>query len=470
MKKLILSVGDYRTEVALVEDSKLAELQIYDKNVQDLVGNFYRARIVDVVENLKAFFVDIGLEKKAFLTLEKIKLDKKLSIGDEILVQVNKNPRGEKGATLTLDYSLASKNLVLLPNSKTLSISRKIENEKDRERIRGIFSNLKEIGLIVRTSAVNIDEFLLKKEYDELLQKWQEIEKNYLKAKKNKLVYSNNSMIEKLFREFFNEDIEELIVDDKNIFEEIKSYIAKERLYDLERKISRYFKEEDIFDFYGINVDIENALRKKVWLDSGAYIVIEKTEALISIDVNSGRNLEEKDLRDTILKTNLEAAVEIPRQLRLRNLAGIIIIDFINMNLEADRKKVLKVFEENLKKDREKVEIVNFSKLDLLQLTRKRQGNDLAFYYQKICPHCEGTGLIISREKAILNILKELKEIKNERDIKKIEIKTSKEMFEELKNNFMIYIEKILENTDKKIIFLEEKSYIDNRYEIILSK
>lgn len=480
MKSLVLSVNENITRLALIEEKKISEFLIENKKEQDYTGNFYKARIEDILENKGTFFVDIGLEKNAFLNLGKIKPKQNLCKNTEILVQVEKNPRDEKGASVILDYSLTGKNIVLLPNSKNISISNKIKEKKDIDRLKSIFSRFlenKDMGLIIRTSALNMSENDLKNEYLELLEKWHKILEIYYKSKVGTLIFSQNSLMEKLYREYLNEDIDEIIVDNEAIFNEIKNHISQKQL---KIKISRYFKEKDIFDFYSYNIDIENALKKKLWLDSGAYLVIEKTEALISIDVNTGRNLEAESLQDLIFKTNLEAAREIPRQLRLRNLAGIIVIDFIDMKSEAERKEILKVLNENLKKDREKVEIVNFSSLNLVQLTRQRKGKELAAYYQEECPYCEGMGHIISSERAILNILKELTEISCDKDIKKIEIIAKKEFLKKIKQEIYSCLDKIFEidkeinkkvkTSTREIIFLEDNSYVLNHYKINLGK
>ncbi|MDY4010595.1 MAG: Rne/Rng family ribonuclease [Fusobacterium gastrosuis] len=467
MKSLILSAKEYIIRLALIEDGKISEFLIEDKKDQDYTGNFYKGKVEDVLENKENFFINIGLEKNAFLNLGKIKKKQDLHKDADILVQVEKNPRDEKGASVTLDYSIAGKNIVLLPNSRNISISNKIKNEKDIDRLKAIFSKVKDVGLIIRTSASTVNENELQKEYLELLEKWNKILEIYSKSKVGTLIFSQNSIIDRLFRNYLDESVDELIVDDEEIFHKIKEYVLQK---DLKIKINRYFNERDIFEFYSYNIDIENALRKKLWLESGAYLVIEKTEALVSIDVNTGRSLEAKNLKELIFKTNLEAAKEIPRQLRLRNLAGIIIIDFIDMKSELERKEVLKVLKENLKKDSEKTEVINYSSLNLVQLTRQRRGKELAAYYLEECPYCNGTGNIISEDRAILNLLKELTVISSDVDISGVEVIAKKEFSKKIKQEFSKYIEKIFEKRSVEIKFSENSSYLVNQYKINIWK
>lgn len=469
MKKLILSSEKYIKKLALIENDRVSEILIEKEKEDEISGNFYKGKIIDIIDGMESIFVDIGLEKNAFLNISKFKTGKKFTKNEEILVQVEAEPRDEKGAKLTFDYSISSKNLVLLPNSKKISISNKIKDKVERRRLEQIFSDIENMGLIIRTSAVALKEEELKKEYRDLILKWEKIEKLFKNAKTKKLIYSQNSIIEKLFRDYFDVETDELIVDDEKIFEEIINYIEENNLTSLKGKVRRYFKDEEIFEYYGINVELENALNRKVWLKSGAYLIIEKTEALVSIDVNTGKNIENKNLEKTIVETNLEATVEIARQLRLRNLSGIIIIDFIDMKKNENKKLILKTLENELKNDRMKTEVVNFSSLNLMQLTRQRQGKELSSYFKMNCPHCEGTGFVKSEEAIILDLLKEIKEVAEDRDIEKIEIISRKEIIKKINLELIEYIQEIL-NKRKIEYHLIEKEEIKNNFEIKLFK
>lgn len=469
MKKLILSSKEYIKKLALIEDNKVSEFFIEKKNEDEISGNFYKGRIVDIIDGMESIFVDIGLEKNAFLNISKFQNKKNFNKNDDILVQVEANPRDEKGAKLTLDYSIPSKNLVLLPNSKQIFLSNKIRDKIERKRLETIFSDVENIGLIIRTSAVSLKEEELRREYRDLFLKWEKIKRFFRESKAKKIIYSQNSIIEKLFQDYFDIDTEELIVDDEEVFEEIIKYIEENTLISLKGKVKKYFKDDDIFEYYGLDVELENALNKKVWLKSGAYLVIEKTEALVSIDVNTGRNIYNKNLEDTIVESNLEATVEIARQIRLRNLSGIIIIDFIDMKKNENKKLILKTLENELKNDKIKTEVVNYSSLNLVQLTRQRQGRELASYFKKPCSYCGGTGFIKSEEAIILDIFKEIKEISSDRDIKKIEIISTKELIKKIKEDFIEYIEEILKRGKIKY-FLVERENVKNHFEIKLFK
>ena len=329
MKKyLIISKSVYETKLALLEDNKLDEIYIERNNQKEITGNIYKGKVVDILNNGEIIFVDIGLEKNAFLSFENKKNIPKFSINDKLVVQAKTEPRDEKGAKLTLDYSISGENLVLLPKSKNLSISKKIRDVEEVNRLKNIFLNVNN-GLILRTDSEEKSEESLLEEYRRLENIVNQINRDFEKINIG-LLYDNNSILKNVVV-LFDDTIEEFIIDDKNIFEKIKILLEETGKKDLIKKLKKYFKDKDIFEYYNINSQIERALNRKVYLDSGAYIIIEKTEALISIDVNTGQNTGNKTSQELILQTNLEATKEIARQIKLRNLAGIIIVDFIDM-------------------------------------------------------------------------------------------------------------------------------------------
>lgn len=467
MKRLILSVKKYEVKAALIEEDKIMEIFIERGYTREITGNIYKGKIDNILPGMDSAFVDIGLDKNAFLYLKK---NNNLNKDNEIMVQVDNNPRDEKGARLSLEYSIPGKYLVLLPNSKNISISNKIKNEEEKERLRNLFLNI-EKGIIIRTSAVDVSEEILLKEYAFLLLEWKRIEERFLKARIGEILYTDNNIIKKIARDIFNHEIYELIIDNKIAYDWICSYLSDIGEVQLIKKVKKYTGEEDMLDFYEINQVIESTLKPKVWLKCGGYLVIEKTEALVSIDVNTGKNIGEKEQKKTILQTNMEAAVEISRQLRLRNLAGIIIVDFIDMKDIEDRKILLKVFEENLKKDRIKNTIVHFTDLGLVEMTRKRQGKELQDFYKEKCPYCDGTGTINSLESVVLEILSEVKKISNDKDIKQIEIEAQKNLLKEIENKGILeFIEEYLKNRSKEIILTQNENIILNEYRINLYK
>ncbi len=443
MKKyLILSKSVYETKLALLEDNKLDEMYIERNNKKEITGNIYKGKVVDILNNGEIIFVDIGLEKNAFLSFENKKDISKYNIDDKLIVQAETEPRDEKGAKLTLDYSINGENLVLLPKSKNLSISKKIKDIEEVNRLKNIFLNVNN-GLILRTNSKGKSEENLLKEYENLKNIENQINKEFKKINVG-LLYDNNSILKKVVA-LFDDSIEEFIIDNEYIFEEIKSLLIEIGRIDLIKKLRKYFKDENIFEYYNINSQIERALDRKVYLDSGAYIIIEKTEALISIDVNTGQNTGNKTSQELIFQTNLEATKEIARQIKLRNLAGIIIIDFIDMKKFSDRKRVLEEFKKYLSEDRVEINSVEYTNLGLIQFTRKRQGKELALYYREKCQYCEGIGYFLSKDRIILNLLEDLNNQIKSQDIKKIVIRTKKDIIKELNkyidNNKIEYIE-----------------------------
>ena len=441
-KCLILSKNTYETKLALLEDNKLDEIYIEREREKEISGNIYKGKIIDILNKGEIIFVDIGLEKNAFLSFENKKNIPKFNISDSLIVQVETEARDEKGARLTLDYSINGENLVLLPNSNNLSISKKIENLEAIKKLKDIFLNIDK-GLILRTKSLEKSPEALLEEYKRLEVIDNQIKKGF-KEKNTTLLYDSNSILKKALN-LLDNDIDEFIIDDEDSFNKIKNNLEENEKNYLLKKIKKYFKDEDIFSYYNIDSQIERALDRKVYLDSGAYIIIEKTEALISIDVNTGQNTGNKTSQELIFQTNLEATKEIARQIKLRNLAGIIIIDFIDMKKISDRKRLLEEFKRYLSEDRVEINSVEYTNLDLIQFTRKRQGKELALYYREKCQYCDGTGYFLSKDRIILNLLEDLNSQIKSQDIKKILVKTKKDVIKELNkyidNNKIEYIE-----------------------------
>ena len=443
MKKyLILSKSKYEMKLALLEDNKLDEMYIERNNQKEITGNIYKGKVVDILNNGELVFVDIGLKKNALLSFENKKNIPKFNVDDRLIVQTETEPRDEKGAKLTLDYSINGENLVLLPKSKNLSISKKIKDIEEVNRLKNIFLNI-DNGLILRTNSEGKTEESLLEEYKALKNIENKINKEFEKINIG-LLYDVNSILKKAVT-LLDDSIEEFIIDDKTIFEEIKVLLEETEKKVLIKKLRKYFKDEEIFEYYNINSQIERALDRKVYLDSGAYIIIEKTEALISIDVNTGQNTGNKTSQELIFQTNLEATKEIARQIKLRNLAGIIIVDFIDMKKNFDRKRILEEFKRYLSEDRVEINSLEYTNLGLIQFTRKRQGKELALYYREKCQYCEGIGYFLSKDRIILNLLEDLSSQIKSQDIKKILVKTKKDIIKELNkyidNNKIEYIE-----------------------------
>ena len=454
-KCLILSKNTYEAKLALLEDNKLEEIYIEREKEKEISGNIYKGKIVDILNKGEIIFVDIGLEKNAFLSFENKKNIPEFNISDSLIVQVETEARDEKGARLTLDYSINGENLVLLPNSKNLSISKKIEDLEIVKKLKDTFLNIDK-GLILRTKSVEKSPDALLEEYKKLEAIDNQIKKDF-KEKNTTLLYDNNSILKKALT-LLDEDIDEFIIDNEDSFNKIKNTLEENKKNYLLKKLKKYFKDEDIFSYYKIDTQIERALDRKVYLESGASIVIEKTEALVSIDVNTGQNIGNQSSQNLIFNTNLEACKEIARQIKLRNLAGIIIIDFIDLKKNSDRKKILEELKRYLKKDKMEINSLDFSHLGLVQFTRKRQGKELSFYYREKCHYCEGTSYLLSKDRIILNLFAELNSQIKYNDLNKIVVKTKKDIIKEVK--------KLISNA--KIEYIENSSFYKEGYRIEL--
>ena len=454
-KCLILSKNTYEAKLALLEDDKLDEIYIEREKEKEISGNIYKGKIVDILNKGEIIFVDIGLEKNAFLSFENKKNIPKFNILDSLIVQVETEARDGKGARLTLDYSINGENLVLLPNSKKLSISKKIEDLEIVKKLKDTFVNIDK-GLILRTKSVEKSSDNLLEEYKKLEAIDNQIKKDF-KEKNTTLLYDNNSILKKALT-LLDENIDEFIIDDEDSFNKIKNTLEENKKNYLLKKLKKYFKDEDIFSYYKIDTQIERALDRKVYLESGASIVIEKTEALVSIDVNTGQNIGNQSSQNLIFNTNLEACKEIARQIKLRNLAGIIIIDFIDLKKISDRKKILEELKRYLKKDRMEINSLDFSHLGLVQFTRKRQGKELSFYYREKCLYCEGTSYLLSKDRIILNILAELSNQIRYNDTNKIVIKAKKDIIKELR--------KFINND--KVDYIEDNNFYKEGYNMKL--
>lgn len=489
MNQIVINIDEFQSRAAIIEDKKVIEILIEREEEGRINGSIYKGKVANVLPGMESAFLNIGLEKNAFLYVNDLRefeekyldgicnserpIEDILTVGDEVVVQVLNEPRGSKGARVTTHYTLPGKYLVLMPNNNHLAISKKIKDENERARLEEIFQDIKpeNMGIIIRTAAFGKSIFHFEREIEYLVKKWEDIEKKTKNAKIGEVLYKDNGVITTVLRDIFSNDIDELIVDNEEVYWEIIDYINAFSEKTLKTKI-KLFKSDDeknIFEVYGVDKEIENALKEEVRLECGGSLVIQKTEALISIDVNTGKNTGSYNLEQTVLNTNLEAAREIPRQLRLRNLGGIIIIDFIDMRLDEDKEKVLKTLEENLSKDRIKNNIVHFTDLGLIEMTRKRTGKPLANYFQEKCPMCEGTGKIKSKDAVIHEMISEIRTCTNDRDISKIKVVLSKKLRIAFKELYFDFVDEFVK-TRKKELILEDNIQNDYSYEIILMK
>lgn len=411
-KELVVNVKDEETRVAVLEDGQLVEIYIERAQNQRLVGNIYKGQVENVLPGMQAAFVDIGLEKNAFLyvedavstrrenqyALERPNITDVLKKGQEIIVQIVKEPIGSKGPRVTTNITLPGRYMVLMPTVDYIGISRRIECEEERERLREIAAALKPegMGVIVRTVAEGMQEEEIGKDIQLLTKLWNKIQNKAASGPVPNLLHRDLELLQRMLRDVFSEDIDKLIIDSRDDYQKVLELLD---IIDPKLKLKVvYENREDIFEDYGIEAELQKALKRQVWLKCGAYLVIDQAEALTAIDVNTGKFVGSTDLEDTVLKTNLNAAVEIARQLRLRNIGGIIIVDFIDMEEEEHRQQVIQVLEEEIKKDKTKVNILGITQLGLVEMTRKKVRPSLSEVVQKICPYCDGRGKVLSEE------------------------------------------------------------------------
>ena len=406
MNYIFVDSKDGIEKVGIVEDGRLVEFYTDEKNDEKQAGNIYRGRVVNVLQGMEAAFVDIGEDKNAYLyvkdALPREKIYEKLPIrigeviknGEEVIVQVLKEPSENKGPKITTHITLPGRFLVLTPFSNKINISRKIDDKDEISRLQKIGKDIQmdDIGVIFRTRAYGVEKQLLLDEYNMLTNIFRKIERERNFSPCPKLIYREMDLTHQIVRDAFSDKIHRIVVNDKDkfngllSFQDIISPNLKEKLF--------YDEDFNIKFHANIEREIQAALERKAPLRSGGYIVIDETEALTAIDVNTGKFIGSKNLEDTVVKTNLEAAKEISRQIRLRDIGGIIIIDFIDMKNKGDIVLVLDELEENLKSDRNKTNIIGITKLGLVEMTRKKVRNSLRTNFIKKCPYCNGKGKI----------------------------------------------------------------------------
>lgn len=433
--EIVMNITDRETRLALVEDGQVAEIHIERRGERGIVGNIYKGRVIKVLPGMQAAFVDIGLPRAAFLYVGDIHphnqdlnfvaadeeeeeseqqndqipevmhdeiyeftpIEDLLEEGQDILVQISKEPLGSKGARITSQISLPGRHLVFMPTVDHIGISRRIENEQERQRLKEIIGYIKPscCGVIVRTVSENETSEKLQADLGFLQGTWRRILEKEISMRAPSLIYEDLDLGLRGVRDLFTEDVTRLIVDSQEYYQRILEFMDT-FMPSMKSCVELYEGDEPVFEKFGIEMELNKALGRKIWLKSGGYINIDFTEALVAIDVNTGRYVGKRNLQETILKTNLEAAKEIAYQLRLRNIGGIIIVDFIDMDRAPDREKVTTALQEALRKDKQKTNILKISELGLVQMTRKRTRENLTRTLCEQCPHCEGKGFVKS--------------------------------------------------------------------------
>ncbi len=435
LKEIVADINPYQTRVALMEDWIPCEIYVERRGKERLVGNIYKGRVQNVLPGMQAAFVDIGLERNAFLYAGDIDTDVQyyelsdgakpeipnikdiVKSGQAILVQVLKDPVGTKGARVTTHITLPGTSLVLMPTVDYIGVSRRVEEDAERVRLKRVISQIKPegLGLIVRTAAEGKakEDFIGDVEF--LTKLWSRIQGKVSRVTAPRLVHAEEPLVFRVIRDIFTSDTDRLVVNDRKFYEKIRAIIGITFPVMLNRIILK--DNENLFDEYGLENALNGVLSRKVWLKNGAYIVIDQTEALTTIDVNTGRFVGSDNLQETIAQTNCEAAGEIARQLRLRGIGGIIIIDFIDMYDPVDQGKVLNVLKTELQKDSVKSNVLGITQLGLVEMTRKKNRNGISDVLQMPCPYCGGDGKVLSRETTLLKLRKYLQRRLDEEDV-----------------------------------------------------
>jgi ribonuclease G len=491
-KEIISSSTSSENRIAITEDGKLAELFIENPQNERIIGDIYLGRIAKVIPGIKAAFIDLGFKQDAFLHFSDVgeqsddfknllgvdtsDIDDedeedekpsqsqdsshnnrsrrydfpKLERDQNIVVQITKEPVGNKGVRVTSKIAIPGRYLVFLPFENKVNASKQILNLREKRRLKNIVRDYKrakslEFGAIIRTVAENQEESAIMEDLDNLLGVWKEIEKNLKNEKAPALIYKDLSLTSSVIRDLFRGDVVKVITDSKKQYKEIISYL-KVAGPDLVDKVELYKNSEPIFDVYGIEKEIQETLNKKIDLKSGGYIFIEHTEAMVVIDVNSGKYARSKDQETNSLKTNLEASREIVRQLRLRDIGGIIVIDFIDVYDDKNKKKIYDELKKEFKKDRAKATILPMSDFGIVQITRQRVRQSLIKSISETCPTCGGTGIVESSTNIIIRIERWIKRYKSQStkiSATKLVLKVSPQVFKHLREGTISHITRI---------------------------
>jgi len=447
-KEVLINVTPQETRVAILENGMLHELYIERSRNRGLVGNVYKGRVVRVLPGMEAAFVDIGLERAAFLHVSDMALSAKqqaesnghlhitrvLHEGQELLVQVVKDPLGTKGARLTSNITVPSRYLVFMPNSDNIGVSSRIDSDEERERLRTMLANHEDrnvgSGYILRTAAEVATEESISRDIKYLNRLWQKI-RDSADARAGDVVHRDLPLYLRVLRDMVDEDLEKIRVDSRETYQVMLEF-ASEYVPEVAALIEHYPGERPIFDLHNVEDEIQRGLEKKVHLKSGGYLIIDQTEAMTTIDVNTGAFVGNRNLEETIFKTNLEAAQAIARQLRLRNLGGIIILDFIDMTEDEHKRQVMRALEKALEKDHARTHVCDVSSLGLIEMTRKRTRESLEHVLCGVCPTCEGRGTIKTAETVCYEIFREILREARQFDARELLVLASQEVVDML--------------------------------------
>ena len=494
-EELLVNVTPRETRVAVVENGMLQELHIERGSQRGVVGNIYKGKVQRVMPGMQAAFVDIGLERAAFLHANdifrsapldavagddapaapppqmQIPIADLLRDGAEVVVQVVKDPIGSKGARLTTQISIPSRYLVLLPRSKVVGISARIEDDAERARLKTLMAELTAggagHGYIVRTNAEGQPAEALAEDIAYLGRVWELIERNAAEAKVGSRVYEDLSLPLRAVRDLIRRDVDKVKVDSRETCERLREFAAR-YMPALADKVEHYTGARPVFDMYGVEDEIQHALEKEVPLKSGGYLVIDQTEAMTTVDVNTGSFLGQRNLEETVYRTNLEAAQAVARQLRLRNLGGIIIIDFIDMHDAEHRRQVLRTLEKSLVKDHAKTTVYDFSPLGLVEMTRKRTVESLERQLCEPCHECGGRGMLKTAETVTYEIFREIVRAVRQFDAARLLVIASPSVVARITDEESNAVAELEEFIGKSIRFQADAQYLQEQFDVVL--
>jgi ribonuclease G len=484
-EEILINVTPSEVRAALLENGVLQEVYVERTARRGLISNIYKGRVLRVLPGMQAAFIDIGLDRTAFLHASDIakngvpedgeevpNIRDLVREGDEIMVQVVKDPLGNKGARLTTYITLPSRHLVLLPRSDSVGVSARIEDEDERERLRGMVEELLtenelRCGAIVRTVAEGVGRDALAADLRYLIRLWGVVQERCSKSSVKTLVHEDLSLPLRVLRDMVTGDVERVLVDSKSDFEAMQEF-ADTYLPDAMPAIELYQRRRPIFDLHGIEDEIRKSLDRNIALKSGGYLIFDQTEAMTTIDVNTGGYVGHRNLEETIYRTNLEAAVAIARQLRLRNLGGIIIIDFIDMEEADHRDNVLQVLEQALSRDHARHQITPVSPLGLVEMTRKRTRESLQHVLCEDCPSCEGRGFVMTAETVCFEIFREIIRQSRQFEFDEVMVLANEGVIELLLDEQARSLAELAEQTGKSIRLQTEALYLQDQFDVVL--
>jgi len=485
-EEILVNVTPREVRAALLENGVLQEVLIERASRRGLISNIYKGRVSRVLPGMQAAFIDIGIERTAFLHASDIahnphngdggdevetNIRDLVQEGDELLVQVLKDPLGTKGARLTTHITIPSRYIVMMPQSEGVGVSARIEDDEERERLRTAMESIIDVesapGFIVRTAAEGASTDALRADMLFLERLWEAIEESSASASATELVHEDLPLAVRVLRDLLGSETERVRIDSEPVYDRMKAF-AERFMPQKSPIIDRYTGERPIFDLYGIEDEIERALERKVPLKSGGYLIFDQTEAMTTIDVNTGAYVGHRNLEETIFRTNLEAAVAIARQLRLRNLGGIIIIDFIDMVEEEHRHQVSQALAGRLAGDHAKTQVMSVSPLGLVEMTRKRSRESLEHVLCQACPSCEGRGFVKTPETVCYEIFREILRQHGQFEFQELLVLARPSVIERLLDEESASVAELEELTGSPIRLQSEGLYAPDQFDVVL--